>query len=172
MKKILFTVLVAIFLFNFFIILVMTQSSETLEIPEGFAFYRYQYAFLDISLIYPDDWVNHSSQERGIMIYTPNSKGVLLLIATPLFGEEYTLEELWSINMENLESAGAVFQESIPDTLSGYPAIKVLHTIKLGNDSHQYIRYSSIIGDMFYTFSFHAPVGDFKDYLEEVMLLV
>ena len=106
------------------------------------------------------------------MIYTPDSKGVLFLIGTPMFGEEYTLEKLWAENMENLKSAGAVFQESGPDALSGYPAIKALHTIKLGNDSHQYIRYSTIIEDMFYTFSFHAQVGDFEKYLEEVLTVV
>ena len=106
------------------------------------------------------------------MIYTLDSKGVLLLVATPMFGEEYTLDELWKVNMENLESTGAVFQESTSDTLSGYPAIKAFHTIKLGKDTHQYIRYSAIIGDLFYAFSFHAPVADFDKYLEEVLAVV
>ncbi|MFZ7131619.1 MAG: hypothetical protein ACOWWR_04615 [Eubacteriales bacterium] len=154
-----------IFLLFLFILSVSAQPTEdetTINIPEGFELYQYQYAFLDISLIYPQDWINYSSQERGIMIYTPDSKGVLLLLGTPMFGEEHRLDELWKLNMENLKSAGAVFQESTSDKLSGYPAIKVFHTIKLGNEMNQYIRYSAIIGDLFYTFSFHTPINDFK----------
>jgi len=106
------------------------------------------------------------------MIYTPDSKGVLLLVATPMFGEEYTLDELWKVNMENLESAGAVFQESTSNKLSGYPAIKALHPIKLENEMNQYIRYSAIIGDLFYAFSFHIPINDFEKYLEDVLTVV
>jgi hypothetical protein len=79
---------------------------------------------------------------------------------------------LWSENMENLKSAGAVLLESTPDTFSGYPAIKALHTMKLGKDTHQYIRYSSIIGDLYYSFSFHTYEKDFEKYLDEVLTIV
>jgi len=44
--------------------------------------------------------------------------------------------------------------------------------IKIGEDTHQYICYSSIIGDLFYTFSFHAPVNDFEKYREKVLTVV
>ena len=170
---------ISVFLLIFFIfsssLLVLAQQPELIpppEIPEGYVFYQYQYAYLDISLIYPENWINYSSQERGILIDTPDSKGSIMLLGTPLFGEEHTVEEVWFENMENLKLAGAVFQESVPDTLSGQPAIKALHTIKLGNDMHQYIRYSSIIGDLFYTFSFHSPVNDFEKYSEEIIKIV
>jgi len=172
MKKNVFLVLVTMVFFCLFSILVTAQSTDTIETPEGFAFYRYQYAYLYISLIYPENWINHSSQERGIMIDTPDSKGNIMVLATPLFGEEYTLEELWSENMENLKSAGAVLLESSPDTLSGYPAIKALHTIKIGKDNHQYIRYSSIIGDLYYSFSFHTHEKDFEKYLNDIIIIV
>jgi len=151
-----------------------TEEVVDQEVPEGYILYHYQYAYLDISLIYPEDWINYSSQERGVLIDTPDSKGSIMLLGTPLFGEDYTLDKLWNENMENLKLVGAVFQESTASTLSGYPAIKALHTIKLGlgNVLHQYIRYSSIIGDLFYTFSFHSPVPDFDKYLKEVLTVV
>jgi len=174
MKKIIFLFLVFFMIFNFSHT-IYSQPQELpaeMEIPEGYVFYQYQYAFLDISLIYPEKWINYSSQERGILIDTPDSRGSIMLLGTPLFGEEYTLEKLWEENMESLEIAGAVFQESIPETFSGHPAIKAFHTIKIGNVLHQYIRYSAIIGDLFYTFSFHAPVADFEKYLEEVLTVV
>ncbi len=175
MKKCIFYFLVATLIFSFFLSLQAQQpeQAQEMEIPEGYVFYQYQYAYLDISLIYPEDWINYSSQERGVLIDTPGSKGSIMLLGTPLFGEEYTLEKLWNENMENLKLAGAVFQEELtPDTLSGYPAIKALYTIKIGEDIHQYICYSSIIGDLFYTFSFHAPVNDFEKYREEVLTVV
>ena len=174
MKKIIFLFLVFFMIFNFSHT-IYSQPQELLagmEIPEGYVSYHYQYAYLDISLIYPEKWINYSSQERGILIDTPDSKGSIMLLGTPLFGEDYSLEKLWDENMENLKLVGAVFHESTPDTLSGYPAIKAMHTIKLGNDMHQYIRYSAIIGDSFYTFSFHAPVNDFEKYLEKVLIIV
>ncbi|MDI3543247.1 MAG: hypothetical protein PWP57_851 [Candidatus Atribacteria bacterium] len=171
MKKYIFLGL-TIIIFNFTLTLYAQEMSSLQEIPKGYVFYQYQYAYLDISLIYPEDWINYSSQERGVLIDTPDSKGSIMILGTPLFGEEYTLEKLWAENMENLKLAGATFQESVPDTLSGYPAIKALYTIKIGEDIHQYICYSSIIGDLFYTFSFHAPVNDFEKYREEVLTIV
>ncbi|MDD3655965.1 MAG: hypothetical protein PHI72_04270 [Atribacterota bacterium] len=95
-----------------------------------------------------------------------------MILGTPLFGEDYTLKKLWAENKESLELAGAIFQESVPGTFSGYLAIKALYTIKIGNSNHQYLRYSAIIGDLFYTFSFHAPVTEFEKYLEEVLAVV
>ena len=172
MKKYIFLGLTIIVFFNFIPTLHTQEISQPQEIPEGYIFYQYQYAFLDISLFYPEDWINYSSQELGILIDTPDSKGSIMLLGTPLFGEEYTLEKLWAENMENLKLAGATFQESVPDTLSGYPAIKALYTIKIGEDTHQYICYSSIIGDLFYTFRFHAPVNDFEKYRETVLTTI
>ncbi len=174
MKKIIFLYLLAL-LFFWIILPASAQQAEdvlTQAVPEGYVFYQYQYAYLDISLVYPEKWINYSSQERGILIDTPDSRGSIMILGTPLFGEETTLEKLWEENMENLKSVGAVFQESVPDTLSGHPAVKALHTIKIGNEIHQYIRYSAVIGDLFYTFSFHAPVADFEKYLEEALAVV
>jgi len=174
MKKAIY-IFALIFLFSLMALSVSAQQTEEVidqEVPEGYILYHYQYAYLDISLVYPENWINHSTQERGILIDTPDSKGSIMLLGTPLFGEEFTLEKLWNENMENLKLVGAVFQESTADTLSGYPAIKAMHTIKLGNVLHQYIRYSAIIGDLFYTFSFHSPVPDFEKYLKEVLTLV
>ncbi|GAB4116316.1 MAG: hypothetical protein Kow00103_11860 [Candidatus Caldatribacteriota bacterium] len=174
MKKIIlicFTFFI-VFTYHLFIYSQQQELQPDIEIPEEYVFYHYSYVFLDISLIYPENWINYSSQERGILIYTPDSKGVVMLLGTPLFGEEYALEKLWTENMENLKSGGAIFQEISPATLSGYPAIKALYTIKIGNSIHQYIRYSALIGDLFYTFSFHAPGNDFKKYLTEVLTIV
>jgi hypothetical protein len=175
MKKFIFLCLL-VFLFFWIILSGSVQQAEdvqTQEVPDGYVFYHYQYAYLDISLVYPEKWINYSSQERGILIYTPDSRGSIMILGTPLFGEEYTLEKLWNENMENLKLAGAVFQEELtPDTLSGYPAIKALYTIKIGESTHQFICYSSIIGDVFYTFTFNATLGDFEKYLGEVLTVV
>ena len=148
------------------------EFSPEMEIPEGYVFYHHQHAYLNISLIIPEKWINHSTQERGILIYTPDSKGSIMMLGSPLFGKEYTLEELWAENMESLKIIRAEFQESIPDTLSGHPAIKALYTIKIVNNIHQYICYSSIIGDIFYTFTFNIHEQDFEKYLEEVLTIV
>ena len=174
MKKNIFLFYLA-FLFFWILLPASAQQAEdvlTQEVPEGYVFYRYQYAYLDISLIYPEKWINYSSQERGVLIDTPDSQGSIMILGTPLFGEDNTLEKLWTENKESLELAGAIFQESVPDTFSGYPAIKALHTIKIGNNTHQYLRYSTIVDDLFYTFSFRAPAAEFEKYLEEVLTIV
>src|SRR5665648_966647 len=172
MKKYFFVVLMTIVFFCFCSFLVSAQSTDTTEIPEGFVFYHYQYAYFDISLIYPENWINYSSQERGIFIYTPDSKGTLTFRATPLFGEEYTLSELYSVNMDTLKEAGAVFLESIPDKIAGYPAQRTLYTMKFGKDTLKFIRYDSIIGDLFYSFSFNAHEIDFEKYMNDILKIV
>jgi len=43
--------------------------------------------------------------------------------------------------------------------------------IKIGEDTHQYICYSSIIGNLFYAFRFHAPVNDFEKYGKQCLPL-
>ncbi len=171
MKKMILFCFLCLFIFNFTVYSQQQELPNEIKTPEGYIFYNYQYAYLDISLIYPEKWMNYSSQERGVLIDTPDSKGSIMILGTPLFGEDYTLEKLWAENRECLELAGAIFQEPVSDTFSGYPAIKGLHTIKIGNSNHQYLRYSAIIDDLFYTFSFHAPVAEFEKYLEEVLFV-
>jgi len=90
----------------------------------------------------------------------------------PLFGEEYTLAELVAVNMENLKEAGAVFLESVPDKLSGHPAQRTLYTMKFGNKILKYIRYESIINDLYYTFSFNTKEADFEKYLNDIQIIV
>jgi hypothetical protein len=90
----------------------------------------------------------------------------------PLFGEEYTLAELVAVNMENLKEAGATFLESVPDKLSGYPAQRTLYTMKFGNKILKYIRYESIINDLYYSFSFNTIEADFGKYLNDVIKIV
>jgi len=172
MKKYFLFILVTIVFFCFCSSIVCTQDTEATEIPEGFVFYHYQYAYFNISLIYPENWINYSSQERGIFIYTPDSKGTLTFRATPLFGKEYTLAELYSVNMDTLKEAGAVFLESIPDKLAGYPAQRTLYTMKFGKDTLKFIRYDSIIGDLFYSFSFNAHEIDFEKYMNDILKIV
>lgn len=94
------------------------------------------------------------------------------LRATPLFGDDYTLEELWSVNMDTLKLADAVFLESAQDTLSGYPAKRTLYTMKFGKDTLKFIRYDSIIGDLFYSFSFNTHEIDFEKYLNDILKIV
>jgi hypothetical protein len=170
MKKCIFLFLVAMIIFSFY--LAINAQEQEQKIPEGFVFYHYQYAYFDISLIYPENWINYSSQERGIFIYTPDSKGTLTFRATPLFGKEYTLSELYSVNMDTLKEAGAVFLESVPDKLSGYPAQRTLYTMKFGKDTLKFIRYDSIIGDLFYSFSFNTHEIDFEKYLNDILKIV
>jgi hypothetical protein len=170
MKKCIFLFLVAMIIFSFY--LAINAQEQKQKIPEGFVFYHYQYAYFDISLIYPENWINYSSQERGIFIYTPDSKGTLTFRATPLFGKEYTLSELYSVNMDTLKEAGAVFLESVPDKLSGYPAQRTLYTMKFGKDTLKFIRYDSIIGDLFYSFSFNTHEIDFEKYLNDILKIV
>jgi len=172
MKKYFFLVLIIFVLLGFFCSLISAQGTDTTEIPEGFVFYRYQYAYFDISLIYPEQWINYSSQERGVFIYTPDSKGTLTFRATPLFGKEYTLAELYSVNMDTLKEAGAVFLESITEKHAGYPAQRTLYTMKFGKDTLKFIRYDSIIGDLFYSFSFNAHEIDFEKYLNDILKIV
>jgi len=170
MKRFTLVFLVAILVFNFCLV-VNTQEQEQ-EIPEGFVFYHYQYAYMDISLFYPENWINYSSQERGVMIYLPDSNGTLMFRATPLFGKEYTLAELWAENMESLKLAGAVFLESVPDKLSGYPAQRTLYTMKFGQDTLKFINYGAIIGDLFYSFSFNTQEAEFGKYLNDILKIV
>ncbi|MBN2396642.1 MAG: hypothetical protein JXC36_09330, partial [Candidatus Atribacteria bacterium] len=103
MSKSIFFLIIAVLIFN--LCLTVNAQDQEQEIPEGFVFYRYQYAYFNISLIYPENWINYSSQERGVFIYTPDSKGTLTFRATPLFGKEYTLAELYSVNMDTLKEA-------------------------------------------------------------------
>ena len=170
MKRFTLVFLVAILVFNF--CFVVNAQEQEQEIPEGFVFYHYQYAYMDISLIYPENWINYSSQERGVMIYLPDSNGTLTFRAIPLFGEEYTLAELWAENMESLKLAGAVFLESAPYTVSGYPAQRTLYTMKFGQDTLKFIRYDSIVGDLFYSFSFNTREAEFGKYLNDVIKIV
>ena len=172
MKKYFFVVLMIFVLFCFCSSLVSAQGTDTTEISEGFVFYHYQYAYMDISLFYPENWINYSSQERGVMIYLPDSNGTLMFRATPLFGKEYTLAELYSVNMDTLKEAGAVFLESVPDKLSGYPAQRTLYTMKFGKDTLKFIRYDSIIGDLFYSFSFNTQEAEFGKYLNDIIKIV
>jgi len=171
MKKYIFLALVTVVIFSL-CFLVSAQDKENTEIPEGFVFYHYQYAYMDISLFYPENWINYSSQERGVMIYLPDSNGTLMFRATPLFGKEYTLAELYSVNMDTLKEAGAVFLESVPDKLSGYPAQRTLYTMKFGKDTLKFIRYDSIIGDLFYSFSFNTQEAEFGKYLNDIIKIV
>ena len=172
MKKYFLLVLVIFVFFYFCSSLVNSQGTDTTEIPEGFVFYHYQYAYFDISLIYPENWINYSSQERGIFIYTPDSKGTLTFLATPLFGKEYTLAELYSVNMDNLKEAGAVFLESIPDKLAGYPAQRTLFTMKFGDKVLKYIIYNTIVNDLYYSFNFSTQEADFEKYLNDILIIV
>jgi len=172
MKKYFLLVLVIFVFFYFCSSLVSAQGTDTTEIPEGFLFYYYQYAYFDISLIYPENWINYSSQERGIFIYTPDSKGILTFLATPFFGKEYTLAELYSENMENLKLAGAVFLESVPDKLAGYPAQRTLFTMKFGDKVLKYIIYNTIVNDLYYSFNFSTQEADFEKYLNDILKIV
>ena len=171
MKKYIFLALVTVVIFSL-CFLVSAQDKETTEIPEGFVFYHYQYAYMDISLFYPENWINYSSQERGVMIYLPDSNGTLMFRAVPLFGKEYTLAELYSENMETLKLAEAVFLESVLDKLSGYPAQRTLYTMKIGQDTLKFIRYDSIVGDLFYSFSFNTQEAEFGKYLNDIIKIV
>jgi hypothetical protein len=127
---------------------------------------------MDISLFYPENWINYSSQERGVMIYLPDSNGTLMFRATPLFGKEYTLAELCSVNMEALKEEGATFLESAPDIISGYPAQRTLYTMTFGNKILKYIRYESIINGLFYSFSFNTQEAEFGKYLNDIIKIV
>ena len=172
MKKFIFVVLMIFILLGFFCSLVSAQSTDTTEIPEGFVFYHYQDEYLDFSFIYPEKWINQSSRERGIVIYLPGFKGTLTFRPMPLFGEENNLSELAAENMENLKEAGAVFLESAPDKLSGYPAQRTLYTMKFGNKILKYIRYESIINDLYYTFSFNTIEAEFEKYMDDILKIV
>ena len=171
MKKIILFLLVVIVIFSF-CSLVSAQGTDTTEIPEGFVFYHYQDEYLDFSFIYPEEWINQSSREKGIIIYLPGFKGTLTFRPMPLFGEEYTLAKLVAVNMENLKEAGATFLESVPDKLSGYPAQRTLYTMKFGNKILKYIRYESIINDLYYSFNFNTVEADFEKYLNDILKIV
>jgi hypothetical protein len=170
MKKYIFLVLMAILIFN--LGLLVNAEDQPQEIPEGFTFYHYQYAYFDISLIYPEQWINQSSQENGILIYLPEYQGTLIFRATPLFGEEYTFAELWAENMESLKLAGAVFLESAPDLLSGYPAQRTLFTMKFGDKVLKYIVYSTLVNDLYYSFNFSTQEAEFGKYLNDAIKIV
>jgi hypothetical protein len=171
MKKFILLFLVAVVIFNLYFV-ISAQDTDKTEIPEGFVFYHYQDEYLDFSFIYPEKWINQSSREKGIIVYLPEFKGTLTFRPMPLFGEEYTLAELVAVNMENLEKAGAVFLESVPDKLSGHPAQRTLYTMKFGNKILKYIRYESIINELYYSFSFNTIEADFEKYLNDILKIV
>ena len=172
MKKYFFVVLVICVLLGFFCSLINAQGTDTTEIPEGFVFYHYQDEYLDFSFLYPEKWINQSSREKGIIIYLPEFKGTLTFRPMPLFGEENNLVKIAAENMENLKEAGAVFLESVPDKLSGHSAQRTLYTMKFGNKILKYIRYESIINDLYYSFSFNTIEADFVKYLNDVIKIV
>ena len=74
--------------------------------------------------------------------------------------------------MDTLKEAGAVFLDSVPDKLSGYPAQRTLYTMKFGKDTLKFIRYDSIIGDLFYSFSFNTKEVEFEKYLNDILKIV
>lgn len=76
MKKYVFLFLVAVVIFNLCLV-TSAQGTDTTEIPGGFVFYHYQDEYLDFSFIYPEKWINQSSQEKGMLIYLPEFKGTL-----------------------------------------------------------------------------------------------
>ena len=172
MKKYFTFTTIVFILLGFFCSLVCAQGTDATEIPGGFVLYHYQDEYLDFSFIYPEKWINQSSREKGIIIYLPEFKGTLTFRPMPLFGEENNLSELASKNMENLKEAGAVFLESIPDKLSGHPAKRTLYTMKFGNKILKYIRYESIINDLYYTFSFNTIDADFEKYMDDILKIV
>ena len=172
MRKYIFLVLVTIVIVGFCSSLVNAQGAEVTEIPGGFVLYHYQDKYLDFSLIHPEKWINQSSQEKGILIYLPEFKGTLTFRPMPLFGAENNLLEIVAENMENLKEAGAVFLEYVPDKLSGHPAQRTLYTMKFGNKILKYIRYESIINDLYYTFSFNTIETDFGKYMDDVLKIV
>lgn len=172
MKKYSLVIFVSIVFFCFCSSLVSAQGTETTEFPGGFVLYHYQDKYLDFSLIYPENWINQSSQEKGILIYLPEFKGTLTFRPMPLFGAENNLLELAAKNMENLKEAGAVFLESVPDKLSGHPAQRTIYKMKFGKDTLKYIRYESIVNDLYYTFSFSTIETDFEKYLDDILKVV
>ena len=172
MKKYFFLVLTTIVFFYFCGSLVSAQGADATEFPGGFVFYHYQDEYLDFSFIYPEEWINQSSREKGIIIYLPEFKGTLTFRPMPLFGAENNLSELAAENMENLKKAGAVFLESVPDKLSGHSAQRTLYTMKFGNKILKYIRCESIINDLYYTFSFNTLEADFEKYLNDIIKIV
>jgi len=172
MKKYFTFALIIFVLLSLFYSLVTAQGTDTTEFPGGFVLYHYQDKYLDFSLIHPEKWINQSSQEKGILIYLPEYKGTLTFRPTPLFGAENNLSELAAKNMENLKEAGAVFLESSPDKLSGHPAQKTLYTMKFGNKILKYIRYESIINDLYYAFSFNTIEADFEKYMDDIQKIV
>ena len=170
MKKCIFLFIIAVVIFN--LCLVVNAQEQEQEIPDGFVFYHYQDEYLDFSFIYPEEWINQSCREKGIIIYLPEFKGTLTFRPMPLFGEENNLSEIAAKNMENLKEAGAVFLESIPDKLSGHSAQRTLYTMKFGNKILKYIRYEYIINDLYYTFSFNTIESDFEKYLNDILKIV
>jgi len=172
MKKYFTVVLIIFVLLGFFCSLARTQDTDTIEISDGFVFYHYQDKYLDFSLIHPEKWINQSSRGKGILIYLPDFKGTLTFRPMPLFGAENNLLELAAKNMENLKEAGAVFLEYVPDKLSGHPAQRTLYTMKFGNKMLKYIRYESIINDLYYTFGFNTIEADFEKYLNDIIKIV
>ena len=172
MKKYFFVVLMIFILLGFFCSFINAQGTDATEIPGGFVLYHYQDEYLDFSLIHPEKWINQSSQEKGILIYLPDFKGTLTFRPMPLFGAENNLLEIAEKNMEILKEAGAVFLESVPDKLAGYPAQRTLYTMKFGKDTLKFIRYDSIIDDLFYSFSFNTKEVEFEKYLNDIITIV
>ncbi|MBE3091935.1 MAG: hypothetical protein IMZ42_06510 [Candidatus Atribacteria bacterium] len=44
--------------------------------------------------------------------------------------------------------------------------------MKIGQDTLKFIRYDSIVGDLFYSFSFNTQEAEFGKYLNEVIKIV
>ena len=74
--------------------------------------------------------------------------------------------------MDTLKEAGAVFLESVPDKLAGYPAQRTLFTMKFGDKVLKYIIYNTIVNDLYYSFNFSTQEADFEKYLNDILKIV
>lgn len=76
------------------------SASENQNLYEGWTYFHDE--LFKISFVYPDNWTNYTSQERGVVFVLPDGIGMFTYHFSPLFNEKMNLTEFVSQNRETL----------------------------------------------------------------------
>lgn len=153
------------FIFLLFILIKISfpkylSASENQNLYEGWTYFHDE--LFKISFVYPDNWTNYTSQERGVVFVLPDGIGIFTYRFSPLFNEKMNLTEFVSQNRETLQEIGAEFNEDEYITFSNDPAYKLIYTMSMGKDTQKYLTIWCLIEDNVYitTFSHQSQLFD------------
>ncbi len=152
--------------FFFTLFLLIINFTNALSVAENHNLFESWNNFHDelfkISFVYPDNWTNYTSQERGVVLVLPDGIGMFTYRYSPLLNEKMSLSEFISQNRETLEKMGAEFIEDEYITFSNTPAYKLVYVILMGKDTQKYLTIWCLVEDnvCITTFSHQARLFD------------